>query len=414
MIVKYIYSACIVIETEDLRICCDPWFTQGIYDGAWFQYPQVEDPIATIGHVDFVYVSHIHPDHYDPYYLRELLTANPHCQLIIGDENQGFLRAKMLRDGFTPATTSHLRVGATQLAIVPNRGDSEINIDSALVVKDDSHVTVNLNDCPFDEHQIGLIKEFCGGRPDLACLPYAGAGPFPQMYKFASEDMRVGAAHAKMEQFLGLFERYLRALNPKWAMPFAGLHYLAGPHRRLNGLRGIPDAVEVKRRFGDQVVVLAEGIGQIDLSTDSILHRRIEPYDEDERDLALCEFDLFPLPYVSDAEPTEEVLVDLLVVAHRQAVSRIADFADRWICFKTPNSRYLCVHHELPGVVKIEDSVAEIPRREEIHLDSRHLRGLLERRYHWNNAEIGSHFEFCREPDIYDRRIYDFLNFLHM
>ena len=46
---------------------------------------------------------------------------------------------------------------------------------------------------------------------------------------------------------------------------------------------------------------------------------------------------------------------------------------------------------------------AELPRREEIHLDSRHLRGLLERRYHWNNAEIGSHFEFCREPDIYDR-----------
>jgi len=30
------------------------------------------------------------------------------------------------------------------------------------------------------------------------------------------------------------------------------------------------------------------------------------------------------------------------------------------------------------------------------------------------SAEIGSHFEFYREPDIYDRRIYNFLNFLHM
>ncbi len=29
--VSYIYSACIIIETEDFKILCDPWFTEGIY-----------------------------------------------------------------------------------------------------------------------------------------------------------------------------------------------------------------------------------------------------------------------------------------------------------------------------------------------------------------------------------------------
>lgn len=414
MIVNYIYSACIVIETNDLRICCDPWFTQGIYDGAWFQYPQVEDPIVKIGQIDFVYVSHIHPDHYDPKFLRELLAANPNCQLMIGDENQAFLRMKMLRDGFTPMSTRYLEVGATQLAIIPNCADPEINIDTALVVKDDSHIVVNLNDCPFDERQVGAIMEFCEKSPDLACLPYAGAGPYPQMYRFISEADRDREAVAKKEQFLRLFGRYLDALCPRYAMPFAGLYYLAGEHRKLNRVRGIPDAVEVRSRFGDQVVVLKEGVGQIDLSTGSILHPRTRPYDDAERDLDLVKFDHYPVPYYSELEPEENDLIDLLADAHRRAVSRIADFSNRWICLKTPKSRYLCIHHELPGVVKVRESVSDMPHREEIYLDGRHLRGLLERRYHWNNAEIGSHFGFYREPNNYDRRIYNLLNFLHV
>jgi len=46
--VRYIYSASIVTSSKDLRILHDPWFTEGIYDGAWFHYPTVKDPIRSI------------------------------------------------------------------------------------------------------------------------------------------------------------------------------------------------------------------------------------------------------------------------------------------------------------------------------------------------------------------------------
>ena len=39
--VRYIYSACIVTTTRDVRILHDPWFKEGIYDGSWYQYPRV-------------------------------------------------------------------------------------------------------------------------------------------------------------------------------------------------------------------------------------------------------------------------------------------------------------------------------------------------------------------------------------
>ncbi|HEY2399752.1 MAG TPA: hypothetical protein VGI23_05315, partial [Steroidobacteraceae bacterium] len=54
--VRYVYSACVLTCTPDVRILHDPWFTEGIYDGSWFHYPQVMDPIRSIGEVDLIYI----------------------------------------------------------------------------------------------------------------------------------------------------------------------------------------------------------------------------------------------------------------------------------------------------------------------------------------------------------------------
>jgi UDP-MurNAc hydroxylase len=410
--VHYIYSACVVIETRDARICCDPWFTQRIYDGSWFQYPVVKDPVGKIGPVDYVYISHIHRDHYDPPFLHELLSANPGCEILIGTDNQAFLREKMKRDGFQPRSVETLTVGATELAIIPNNEDSEINIDSALVVKGDGKIVVNLNDCPYDAQQIKDILTFCGRSPDFACLPYAGAGPYPQAYRFSTIEERTAAISAKKERFLLLFKMYFDALTPRMAMPFAGIYYLGGRLRDLNSLRGVPDAVEVRERFGNRVVVLAEGEGSIDLETDEIRGERLAPYDQNEVEAALRAFDSEPYPYERDPSVTENELVGLLSRAHANAVSRITDHPDRTLCIKCPETRYLCVDSTRPGEVRLAERVDDIGAREEIHIDSRLLSGLLQRKYHWHGAEAGSHFGFFREPEAYDRRIYNLLNFL--
>lgn len=413
MRVRYIYSACIVIETGDLRICCDPWFTQGIYDGSWYQYPAVSDPIKTIGPVNFIYVSHIHPDHYDPPYLKALLEANEGCKLLIGDKNQSFLRAKMIRDGFRPLTVDYLKVGTTELAIFPSTSYTEQNIDSALVVRGDGQVVVNMNDCPFDDRQIGEILAFSGQSPDMACLPYAGAGPTPQRYRFSTPELQREAAGKKREQFLLQFQKYLDQLAPRWAMPFAGLYYLGGKLRKLNSVRGIPDAIEVKQRFGERVVVLKEGGGSIDLSTNEICDERTEPYSTADRDAALSQFDSSPMPYEDDVAPSEAELVSLLKTAHNNAMSRVNDRPDRKILIKCPDTRFMCLDNDTPGAVEVLEKPDRTLAREEIFLDSRLLHGLLTRKFHWNNAEIGSHFEIYRWPEVYDRRVYHLLTFLH-
>lgn len=414
MKVKYIYSACIVIETPDCRICCDPWFSQGIYDGSWYQYPRVEDPVAAIGGIDFAYISHIHPDHYDPQFLRILLEKNPSCVVIVGSENQNFLISKMRRDGFDPVSIGTISAGRTEIGIFPNNAHGEVDIDSALAVKSGDVSIVNMNDCAFDEVQVQQIKEFCGGDPDLACLPYAGAGPYPQMYEFESEDARSIAMEQKKNQFVGLFGRYLTAFKPRFAMPFAGLYYLGGTLRLRNEFRGVPDALEIKKQFGDSVLVLKEGVGEIDLINDDVKNPRTEFSNAEQRDRYLAQFDEIDYPYVMDPEVDLADVKALLETSHRNAVARIHDLPTRWMCFRTFENSYLCVHADNPGVVMVRDSVVDLKNREVITIDSRLLHGLLTRKFHWNNAEIGSHFSFYRDPDTFDRRVYDLLNFLHV
>lgn len=150
--VRYIYSAYVVIETPEMRMLVDPWFTQGGYDGSWYQYPRLEDPITAIGPVDIIHITHIHPDHYDPVFLREYLRAYPGTRIVIGKHKEPFLQNKMRIDGFTPEVLESFAIGETECLIVanPSQGGRQMAIDTAMAVRRRGLSLVNLNDNPFD------------------------------------------------------------------------------------------------------------------------------------------------------------------------------------------------------------------------------------------------------------------------
>ena len=58
-----------LVQTRYGSVLCDPWFTPA-YFGSWFPFPRNDglDPRA-LGEVDFLYVSHLHRDHFDPEWL---------------------------------------------------------------------------------------------------------------------------------------------------------------------------------------------------------------------------------------------------------------------------------------------------------------------------------------------------------
>ena len=47
-------------------------------------------------------------------------------------------------------------------------------------------------------------------------------------------------------------------------------------------------------------------------------------------------------------------------------------------------------------------------------LDNRLLRRILDKKSHWNNAEIGTHISFKREPNKMDPDVHTMMSFFHI
>jgi UDP-MurNAc hydroxylase len=420
MKVRYIYSACVVIESEDLTLCCDPWFTPGIYYGSWYQYPPLpKDPVDVIGKVDAIYVSHVHPDHYDIDFLRRYLDRFPDTQIIIGETDPPYLLRQMKSDGLNPTVVSETQYGDTCVNIIANQAYEYDNIDTALVVTRKNLSVANMNDNPFDKKQIQDVLSLCPtGRPTVALLPFAGAGPYPQTYELPAEEA-LEAATRKRKQFLVNYSNFLENLNPLKAIPFAGQYFLGGPLKSMNDHRGVPDAPEVPKELGDTSVVLEDG-GQayIDLETLDCSAVRTETYDPVKVRRHLNEIPFKGMAFENEINQDEANPDGLLELAQKSYVKAIAATKVEepfWICLKPDRSEdYIAFDTCQDNGVSALSDVSHLQPRCEIFLDDRFLLGLLDGRYLWSIAEVGSQYRVKRVPNIYKREVYSFLNRLHV
>lgn len=423
--VTYIYSACVVIETPDIRILCDPWFTDGIYDGSWYLYPPVKDPIKLIGEVDVIWISHIHPDHYDPVFLRKYLGVYPGTRILISDFKQNFLQKKMIADGFEPVVMGNgisrtYNVGTTYLTGIPSESNSINDIDAALVVEyaitkideespwdminEKVYSVINMNDCQYNAEQIAIINKIVP-NPDIALLGYASAGPYPQTYAMDEKTMRQKAG-LKRQQFALRHTELRKALNPKCVIPFAGQYVLGGKLTHLNEFRGVPDAIEVPN-----AIVLEEGgfISTDDLKPSQV---RREPYGNARTFLTSIENN--PMDYEKFPE-MEYPIKRLMAKAYKNAIAKSECEKEHWFCIKY-RDEWFCMNAERSNVYScwISSAPTGVRPRSEITIDERYLFGLLTGIYHWNNAEVGSQFFTNRVPDVYNQKAQAFLNFLHV
>ena len=85
-----------LIETQAGRILCDPWVNPA-YFASWFVFPDNRDlDWDTLGDCDYLYVSHLHKDHFDPENLRAHVNKDAvvlrwnfaHGKVIDAEDNQ--------------------------------------------------------------------------------------------------------------------------------------------------------------------------------------------------------------------------------------------------------------------------------------------------------------------------------------
>ena len=421
--VKYIYSACVVIDTPDLSILCDPWFTDGIFDGAWYQFPVIDAPISSIGDVDFIYISHIHPDHYDPVFLQQYFSVYGVKQVLIANHKKNYLHNRMKLDGIDSCILDKpLSINNTTIDILPDDTGSPSDIDSALIIKyfdgQRMHCVANANDIIFDDKMCKTFANYVGETDILLC-GYSAAGPYPHTY-FDLDDPALPIAAEKLK--LQLFDRYkllVDTVNAKVNIPFAGKFLLGGKQAKYNHLRGVPDAVEVLS-IDEKAIILADNGGEIDtvhLQPNAIRKRPYKQSDVDRRIAQIRDKSPDYEMFISQKHIEKVPLVPLMRTAYDRALKKSQCEFDYYFDIQISNEKSILIntnkHNPRFEVHQRHDQHNNKPCSQ-IEMDTKYLFGLLVGLYHWNNAEIGSHFEVRREPNVYNRKAQAFLHFFSL
>ena len=245
------------IETSGGSILCDPWKNPAYFD-SWFVFPDNSDlDWDRYGQADYLYVSHLHKDHFDPRNLREHVSRD--ATVLLPDYPVPELRTELEKLGFTRFVVmpsgKEVQLGSMRVMVqaLASPADGPLG-DSCLSVADETATILNQNDArPTD---LDAIAAF--GPYDAHFLQYSGAIWWPWTYDLPEAAKRSFGA-TKRANGMDRAARYVKAIGATYVIPSAGpACFLDDELFALNDLTGDP-----ANTFPDQTVFLdyLAGIG---------------------------------------------------------------------------------------------------------------------------------------------------------
>jgi len=208
------------VETCHGTILCDPWKNPA-YFGSWCVFPDNSDlDWERYGRADYLYVSHLHKDHFDPALLREfvsrevtvLLPDYPVADLREQLEQLGFANFIVMPNGKV-VERSGLRL---MVQALQSPADGPLG-DSALAIDDGTAAILNQNDArPSDLDALQSFADY-----DVHLLQFSGAIWWPWTYELPLAAKR-SFGMSKRANGLDRAMRYVKAIGARYVVPFAG------------------------------------------------------------------------------------------------------------------------------------------------------------------------------------------------
>jgi UDP-MurNAc hydroxylase len=209
------------IDTGAGSILCDPWVNPA-YFGSWFPFPDnsLLDWKA-LGDVDYLYVSHLHRDHFDAKNLRENISKK--ATVLLPEYPTSQLEDELRELGFTQflktvSNQVHELDGGLKIMIqaLTSPTDGPIG-DSSLWVEYDGVRLLNQNDArPSD---LTTFQEL--GHVHAHMLQFSGAIWYPMVYELPEGAKRAFGKQKRDRQFDRTW-RYINDLNASHVFPIAG------------------------------------------------------------------------------------------------------------------------------------------------------------------------------------------------
>jgi len=453
MRLRHLKSSSVVVEDGDIAVLCDPWLLDGAFYGSWAHYPPLDFEPEDYNHVDYIYVSHIHPDHFHKPTMERLDSDIP---VLIHDYATDFLKRNVERLGFDVvelphAERTHLAGDLYVNVLGADNCDPEVcgnyygcgwwmedegarttdgstQIDSMGVFDNGDEVLVNANDCrwPLSERACALVKEQYEDI-DLLLMQYGAANFYPQCMDDYTHEEKLDARADVIEEMYEDAEGFVNALEPRYYMPFAGSYALSGSLAERDQYVASPTRSQafwhflgsdnVEPEHSEPVLVNSEEYFDLATGEPSAEYDPIDPTerrDYVENVLAERTFD-----YEDDPMPSLDELATLVGDAYEHYDEKREDIgweSDTVVVFDLVDDHVATVSADGSGYdIVPESDLGDPDRYVRITIDPRLLHRILRgpQYAHFNNAQIGSHIAFQKDPDVYERPLYYAMSYFH-
>ena len=419
---EFIGNACgIFTGNKGTRLLCDPWINDGVFEGSWYHYPPLKTVPEDLHRVDAIYLSHIHPDHFD----ERFFDFDKSIPIIVLDNRFNFLPKKLNELGFhnlvsvkDGETVSLNEFSITLFAPFTKHPFHEAAvgdlIDSAMLIDCNGFRALNTNDNKPTVASCKSLRERFG-RIDLAMLNYNGASPYPSKFENLSVLEKKSEHNRILDRNISYMHELIEALEPRMVLPFAGAYILGGKFSYLNEFLGTTTWDACSKRLNmlglskTNVICLREN-DVLDIETGES-NRQYLPVDTKHMTEYIQQISGDKYPYELDKFPSVALIIADLEKASNRMRQRMARADISSDCIVTINVDGTNIQiHPTFSIRNNKTATSQIA----CTLDLRLLRRILDRVSHWNNAEIGCHIEFNRVPNVYHPDLHTALQFLHL
>ena len=237
MKITFIAQASILIETKDCRILTDPWYLGTAFNDSWKLFPAPEWDNAILDTIDYLWISHEHPDHFNIPTLRSFPQSFKDRVILLFQKNN----SDKLPDALRKFGFKNIQLLSNR-KIYPLKGDTRVYVsqigqmDSSLAVLNSDCTMLNLNDCEANSIDCKNFRKDLG-KIDIVLNQFSMAG-YNGYYDY--EKHLPGVAESIIQNMVDNH----RDLDAKISIPFASnLYFCTEDNKYMNAYGNTPNKV---------------------------------------------------------------------------------------------------------------------------------------------------------------------------
>ena len=298
MKIQLISQASVLIRCTDCVIWTDPWLVGKAFNNSWSLHPKPDFQMEWLDEIDFLWISHEHPDHFNIPTLKMLpqewkqrvvvlFQDKSSDRMVQAFQRFGFQNIRLMKHATVEQLTTQTKAFIYQVGV----------LDSSLGVLNEGQTVVNINDCELNDWDKKSISKLCNHSIDVLLNQFSLAGNNgPRDHETLLTE--------KAKHILDTVVVDHRTLHAKCTLPFASFMYFSSETNRY--INKYHNTVEtVYQRFQQEQLRVkflyindTMDIRNLDFDDQEARDR----YREDQSDFEALDYDSYPKIPVEDIQ----------------------------------------------------------------------------------------------------------------